>query len=277
MALVGSAVGLAILGFIGTPVGVYLGTAVFAIGIAFLFPALLALAVSRVGELERGTVVGTTTAFLDLSFGLAPAMLGLAVGVVGLGGTFVISALIALFGSVLLFGRRDAVARSVAPGSRYAAGVTIERVFVAGAGLMGHGIAQVHAAIGMTVVLYEPDLERAEAGRERIAGNLDRSVAKGRITQDERDATLARVDGRRRTSGSSPTRTSSSRPSSRTSPSSTSSGGRSTGSRAPTRSSPRTRARSRSTGWRTRPRPSGASGSSACTSSVPCRSCRSWS
>jgi 3-hydroxybutyryl-CoA dehydrogenase len=52
--------------------------------------------------------------------------------------------------------------------------VTIERVFVAGAGLMGHGIAQVHAAIGKTVTIYEPDLARAQAGRERIAGNLDR-------------------------------------------------------------------------------------------------------
>ena len=71
--------------------------------------------------------------------------------------------------------------------------MAIERVFVAGAGLMGHGIAQVHAAIGKAVVLYEPDLERAEAGRERIAGNLDRSVAKGRVTAEERDATLARV------------------------------------------------------------------------------------
>jgi 3-hydroxybutyryl-CoA dehydrogenase len=70
---------------------------------------------------------------------------------------------------------------------------SIQRVFVAGAGLMGHGIAQVHAAIGLPVALYEPDLARAEAGRDRIAGNLDRAVAKGRITQDDRDATLARV------------------------------------------------------------------------------------
>ena len=69
----------------------------------------------------------------------------------------------------------------------------IERVFVAGAGLMGHGIAQVHAAIGRPVVLYEPDLARAEAGRERIAGNLDRSVAKGRFSVADRDATLAKV------------------------------------------------------------------------------------
>ncbi len=70
----------------------------------------------------------------------------------------------------------------------------IERVFVAGAGLMGHGIAQVHAAIGKGVVLYEPDAARAQAGRERIAGNLERAVAKGRLTAEDRDATLARID-----------------------------------------------------------------------------------
>jgi 3-hydroxybutyryl-CoA dehydrogenase len=71
--------------------------------------------------------------------------------------------------------------------------VSVERVFVAGAGLMGHGIAQVHAAIGKSVTLYEPTLERAVAGRDRIAGNLDRAVAKGRLDAGERDAILARV------------------------------------------------------------------------------------
>ena len=71
--------------------------------------------------------------------------------------------------------------------------MTIERVFVAGAGLMGHGIAQVHAAIGKHVTLYEPELARAEAGRDRIAGNLDRSVAKGRLEAADREATLARI------------------------------------------------------------------------------------
>ena len=69
----------------------------------------------------------------------------------------------------------------------------IQRVFVAGAGLMGHGIAQVHAAIGKSVILYEPDPERAAAGKERIAGNLQRGVDKARLTSDERDATLARI------------------------------------------------------------------------------------
>ena len=59
---------------------------------------------------------------------------------------------------------------------------------------MGHGIAQVHAAIGLPVMLYEPDRARAEAGRDRIASNLDRAVAKGRLSQEDRDATLARVE-----------------------------------------------------------------------------------
>ena len=69
----------------------------------------------------------------------------------------------------------------------------IERVFVAGAGLMGHGIGQVHAAIGKHVVLYEPELARAQAGRERIAGNLERALAKGKIDSNERDATVGRI------------------------------------------------------------------------------------
>jgi 3-hydroxybutyryl-CoA dehydrogenase len=69
----------------------------------------------------------------------------------------------------------------------------IDRVFVAGAGLMGHGIAQVHAAIGKQVVLYEPELSRAITGRERIAGNLDQVVAKRRLATEERDAILDRI------------------------------------------------------------------------------------
>lgn len=71
--------------------------------------------------------------------------------------------------------------------------MSIERVFVAGAGLMGHGIAQVHAAIGKRVTLYEPDLTLAQAGLARIAGNLQRAVEKGRLDAEARDATLARL------------------------------------------------------------------------------------
>ena len=71
--------------------------------------------------------------------------------------------------------------------------MSIQRVFVAGAGLMGHGVGQVHAAIGKDVTLYEPELARAQAGRDRIAGNLDRAVAKGKLEQSARDEILGRV------------------------------------------------------------------------------------
>jgi 3-hydroxybutyryl-CoA dehydrogenase len=69
----------------------------------------------------------------------------------------------------------------------------IDRIFVAGAGLMGHGIGQVHAVIGKRVTLYEPDLARAEAGHARIAGNLDRAVAKGKLDLDTREVILERI------------------------------------------------------------------------------------
>ncbi len=69
----------------------------------------------------------------------------------------------------------------------------IEHAFVAGAGLMGHGIAQALAAAGRTVDLYEPDLARAAAGRDRIAANLERAVAKGRLEPAARVEILDRV------------------------------------------------------------------------------------
>jgi 3-hydroxybutyryl-CoA dehydrogenase len=58
---------------------------------------------------------------------------------------------------------------------------------------MGHGIAQVHAAVGKRVRLYEPDHARATAGRDRIAGNLARAVAKGKLDEAEAEAILERI------------------------------------------------------------------------------------
>jgi 3-hydroxybutyryl-CoA dehydrogenase len=66
-------------------------------------------------------------------------------------------------------------------------------VLVCGAGLMGHGIGQVMAAAGHRVWLYEPETSRAEAGRDRIAGNLERALAKEKITAAQRDEQLGRV------------------------------------------------------------------------------------
>jgi MFS family permease len=107
-ALAVSAVGLAILGLAPGIGGLLLGTAVLAVGVAFTFPALMALAVSRVPPAERGSVVGTASAFLDLAFGIGPASLGLIADASGYPGAFLVSAIIAAGGSLLLVIRRDA-------------------------------------------------------------------------------------------------------------------------------------------------------------------------
>ena len=66
-------------------------------------------------------------------------------------------------------------------------------ILVCGAGLMGHGIAQVMAAAGHRVLLYEPEVARAEAGKDRIGASLERAAAKGRISAGERESQLARI------------------------------------------------------------------------------------
>jgi predicted MFS family arabinose efflux permease len=101
-ALVASAAGLGVIAALPNPVGLVIGTAVFAVGVAFVMPALLSLAVSRVPADERGTVVGTATLFIDVSFGIAPVVLG---GVAQLGGYslgFLVSAIVSGLGAVLL-------------------------------------------------------------------------------------------------------------------------------------------------------------------------------
>ena len=108
-ALAIGAVGLSVLGLLPSPVGLIAGTVLFGTGVAFLVPALLTLAVSRVDETERGAVVGTASAFLDLSFGLAPAVLGLVAESAGFGATFLVGAAASALGFALLVARRAAV------------------------------------------------------------------------------------------------------------------------------------------------------------------------
>ena len=70
---------------------------------------------------------------------------------------------------------------------------TIDKVAVLGAGTMGHGIAQVSAAIGCTVRMFDINDEAVSAGMNRIRGNLDKGIARGKVTEHERDATLANL------------------------------------------------------------------------------------
>lgn len=69
----------------------------------------------------------------------------------------------------------------------------IQSIYVIGAGAMGSGIAQVAAQSGFEVYLSDVSLEYAQRGAVRIGDNLARSVAKGRLTQEEADRTMARL------------------------------------------------------------------------------------
>ncbi len=69
----------------------------------------------------------------------------------------------------------------------------IKHVAVVGGGTMGNGIAHVFAQYGYDVTLIDVDAARCELARKTIASNLDRQVKKGTLTQDARDATLARL------------------------------------------------------------------------------------
>jgi MFS family permease len=117
-ALALSAAGLAVIGLVPTPAGLIVGTVVFAIGVAFTMPAILSLAVSRVPPGERGSVVGTTTVFLDMVFGFAPVALGAVANATSYGVTFVVSAVLAAVASVLLLARREHLAQPVAVPNR---------------------------------------------------------------------------------------------------------------------------------------------------------------
>ncbi|HEX2904105.1 MAG TPA: 3-hydroxyacyl-CoA dehydrogenase NAD-binding domain-containing protein [Jatrophihabitans sp.] len=67
------------------------------------------------------------------------------------------------------------------------------RVAVLGAGMMGAGIAYVSARNGIEVVLKDVSLAAAEKGKDYSRGLLDKAVARGRLSEDERAQVLARI------------------------------------------------------------------------------------
>jgi 3-hydroxybutyryl-CoA dehydrogenase len=76
------------------------------------------------------------------------------------------------------------------PGQKH---MEIKRVGVIGAGQMGNGIAHVFALAGFDVLLNDVSEAALAAAPGIIHGNLDRQVARGRITEAERDAALGRI------------------------------------------------------------------------------------
>lgn len=71
--------------------------------------------------------------------------------------------------------------------------MAVELIGVVGGGTMGAGIAEVCAKAGSDVIVLETSEEFADAARKRVSGSIGKGVARGKITQEEADAAIARV------------------------------------------------------------------------------------
>ena len=69
----------------------------------------------------------------------------------------------------------------------------VRTIGVVGAGQMGGGIAHVAAASGLDVLLSDVETGYLEKARSAIARNLDREVAKGKRTAEDKEAALRRI------------------------------------------------------------------------------------
>jgi len=69
----------------------------------------------------------------------------------------------------------------------------IKRIAVVGAGTMGHGIAQVCATYGYRVTLIDIVPEQLERAQAAIRKSVEKLHAKGRITDQQKEAALANI------------------------------------------------------------------------------------
>ena len=71
----------------------------------------------------------------------------------------------------------------------------VRKIGVVGAGTMGNGIAQVCAIAGLDVVMVDINDAAVQRGRATIEKSLDRLLQKGKLTEDAKAETLARIQG----------------------------------------------------------------------------------
>jgi len=100
-ALVLIAAGMAVCGLVATVPGLFAGTAVMAVGVAFVTPAFFAAIARGLNPSERGAAFGTVSIFLDLAFGGGPVVLGLIVDAASIPAAFLATALIPATGAIL--------------------------------------------------------------------------------------------------------------------------------------------------------------------------------
>ncbi len=69
----------------------------------------------------------------------------------------------------------------------------IKNVAIIGAGTMGQGIAQVVAAAGYNAILFDIKQEMLQAAIPAITANLDKGIARGKLNDSDKQATLSRI------------------------------------------------------------------------------------
>jgi 3-hydroxybutyryl-CoA dehydrogenase len=69
----------------------------------------------------------------------------------------------------------------------------IQKVAVVGAGTMGNGIVHVFAQNGYPVTMIDVRAEALDGALATIAGNMERQIKKGALSEADRDAALARI------------------------------------------------------------------------------------
>ena len=69
----------------------------------------------------------------------------------------------------------------------------VSRVGVVGAGLMGSGIAEVHARAGLDVLVTEVNQPALDAGKARIEKSLQRGVKSGKLSAEDAETALGRL------------------------------------------------------------------------------------
>src|SRR5262245_3362058 len=70
---------------------------------------------------------------------------------------------------------------------------TVQTIGIVGSGTMGNGIAHVASRSGYKVLLFDTEREAIDRALATISKNMDREVAKNKLTPADQTASLARI------------------------------------------------------------------------------------
>jgi MFS family permease len=128
--LVALGAGLLVVASWASPIALYGGVVIFAMGMAMNFPALLALVVNRAGPADRAFAVASISVFFDLAFAGGAVVMGAVVALTSERWAFAFGGLCALLGLVPLVAgeRRAAAVRSTSARSAPAGAGRLERL-----------------------------------------------------------------------------------------------------------------------------------------------------